>query len=140
MRLPAIITNYILPLSLTLGIAAALSFYELYTPFPLPKNGGAEIRETTQGKASSGASSGARQSETKSHATEAINPTTVKKTATTTQPVRVRADKSTDSKILLQLEAGKAVEVTTDSDASWQGVIVGGQKGYIYKEYLVYDK
>lgn len=62
----------------------------------------------------------------------------VKKMAATASFVNVRQTKSTTSAIMKTLEAGTMVELSADSDPIWQGVIIGGKVGYIYKEYLRY--
>lgn len=58
------------------------------------------------------------------------------KTATTVSFVNVRAGKSTSTPIIMNLEAGTVVQLTEDSNASWQGVTHNGKTGYIFKDYL----
>lgn len=60
------------------------------------------------------------------------------KTATTVSFVHMRAGKSTNTPIITNLDGGVVVELRSDSDKYWQGVVYQGKNGYIYKTYLQY--
>jgi hypothetical protein len=64
--------------------------------------------------------------------------TVVAKTATTTTLVHVRAAKDVNSENILNLDPGTVVELRDDATATWQGVVVNGKNGYIYRDYLQY--
>jgi len=60
------------------------------------------------------------------------------KTAITNAPVNLRAAKSVNSTILMQIPFGTTVQLGSDADATWQGVTYKGKSGYIYRAYLAY--
>lgn len=60
------------------------------------------------------------------------------KTATTVSFVHMRTGKSTNTPIVTNLDGGTVVELRSDSDKYWQGVVYQGKNGYIYKTYLQY--
>jgi len=62
----------------------------------------------------------------------------VSKTATTNSFVNVRGGKSVSTPIIARLEAGTTIELRSDADTTWQGVIYQGKPGYIYRSYIQY--
>lgn len=59
-------------------------------------------------------------------------------TATVNAFVHMRADRSTSSAIVTDLNAGAAVQYAKIDDGLWQAVTYQGQSGYVYKSYLNY--
>jgi len=70
--------------------------------------------------------------------TPAVTPTPGP-TVTTNAFVHMRADKSTSSPIIANLDGGTVLQELPDSDSQWQQVMYNGTKGYVYKTYLVYQ-
>jgi uncharacterized protein YgiM (DUF1202 family) len=60
-------------------------------------------------------------------------------TVTTNAFVHMRADKSTSSAIIANLDGGTVLQELPDSDSQWQQVQYNGTKGYVYKTYLIYQ-
>jgi uncharacterized protein YgiM (DUF1202 family) len=54
-------------------------------------------------------------------------------TVTTNSFVHMRADKSTSSQIIANLDGGTVLQELPDSDSQWQQVMYNGTKGYVYK-------
>jgi len=52
--------------------------------------------------------------------------------------VHLRAQPTTTSAILVDLQAGSVVELTASAQGSWQPVFYQGTSGYIYTSYLNY--
>ena len=71
-------------------------------------------------------------------ATTSLTQSTTAKTATTNSYVHLRAAKSVNSTIITDLTAGTTVQLTSDADDTWQGVVYQGKSGYIYRAYLQY--
>jgi len=65
-------------------------------------------------------------------------PTPVVHTATTNAFVHMRAAKSLQANILIDLNGATKVELLSDADAQWQQVRYNGLVGYIFKTYLTY--
>jgi hypothetical protein len=59
--------------------------------------------------------------------------------AVTNSFVHLRADKSTSSSILANLNGGTVLQLLPDSDSQWQEVSYNGITGYVFKTYLNYQ-
>jgi cytoskeletal protein RodZ len=70
--------------------------------------------------------------------TTSVTQSTTAKTATTNSYVHLRAGESVNSAILTDINAGVTVQLTSDADDTWQGVVYQGKTGYIYRAYLQY--
>ena len=60
------------------------------------------------------------------------------RTATTNDFVHMRADKSTSSAIVTDLQGGTVVVLGNDATSLWQEATYGQYHGYIWKSYLNY--
>lgn len=65
-------------------------------------------------------------------------PEPVARTATTKSFVRFRAERSTSSAVLAELQGGTVVTLGDYVDTKWQQAAYNGQTGYIAKVYLQY--
>ena len=71
--------------------------------------------------------------------TPAATPTPIaERTAVTNGFVHMRADKSTSSAIVVDLQGGTRVVLGSDETSLWQEAIFGSYHGYIWKSYLNY--
>ncbi len=60
------------------------------------------------------------------------------RTAITNGFVHMRAEKSTSSAIVVDLQAGTTVVLHNDETSLWQAVSFGSYNGYVWKSYLTY--
>jgi hypothetical protein len=71
-------------------------------------------------------------------ATPTPSATPTPRTAVTNGFVHLRAAASTSSAIVANLDGGTTVQLGSYVDSQWQGVVVNGQSGYIFRSYLNY--
>jgi uncharacterized protein YgiM (DUF1202 family) len=60
------------------------------------------------------------------------------RTAVTNGFVHMRAEKSTSSAIVVDLQGGTTVVLHNDETSLWQAVSFGSYNGYVWKSYLTY--